>query len=109
MAIRGTLKSDRILELDEGVELPLGRVHGWVETEADPEEGVLSGPERAARFRAFMAELRAEQQARGHKPRTAEEIDAEIDAFRDEAEQELRELGELQAAAHQGVREPNAG
>ncbi|MBU0609541.1 MAG: hypothetical protein KKI08_16770 [Armatimonadetes bacterium] len=97
MAIRGTLKSDRILELDEGVELPLGRVHGWVETEADPEEGVLSGPERAARFRAFMAELRAGQQARGHKPRTAEEIDADIRAMRDESEERFRRLDEIRA------------
>jgi len=99
-AIRGTLKSDRVLELDEGVELPLGRVHGWVEAETEPAEGVLPGPERAARFRAFMAELRAGQQARGHKPRSAAEIDAEIRAMRDESDERLRKLDEIRATGH---------
>ncbi|HQU43491.1 MAG: hypothetical protein B7Z73_10245, partial [Planctomycetia bacterium 21-64-5] len=36
------------------------------------------------------------QKARGHVPRTKEQIDAELNALRDEAEEEMRQVERLQ-------------
>ena len=42
-----------------------------------------------------LAEIRADQKARGHVPRTAEEIQAELRAFREEAEEEFQTAEKL--------------
>lgn len=43
-----------------------------------------------------MKAVWAAQKARGHVPRTREEIDAEINAMRDEAEEEMQVIEQLQ-------------
>lgn len=46
-------------------------------------------PEPRKDIMQVLAEIWADQKARGHVPRTAEEIQAELRAFRDEAEEEF--------------------
>lgn len=86
--LEGTLRPDGTLVLDGKPNLPAGRVRVTVQAEAAPasaEDGVM----------ARLQRIWAEQAARGHVPRTREEIDAELDAMRDEAEEEMQEIERL--------------
>ncbi len=72
--VTGTLTDDHTVTLDEAVPLPQGKVRLSVEplspTPKRPHDEVI-------------AEIRERQRARGHQPRTREEIDAGIRAERD--------------------------
>lgn len=81
--VQGMVQADGTLVLDTRLELPAGRVRVTVQ----PVAAVAPDP---ARFQAMMEQIWAGQKARGHVPRTKEEIDAEIKQMREEAEEELQ-------------------
>ena len=72
--VTGTLTDEHTVKLDEALPLPQGKVRLSVEpltaTSKRPHDEVI-------------AEIWARQQARGHQPRTREEIDAYLQAERD--------------------------
>jgi hypothetical protein len=84
LEVQGTVQSDGSLVLDEKLNLPAGRVRVTVQTKNEPEKA------DPARFLDMMERIWADQRARGHVPRSREEIDAEIDQLRNEAEQEMQ-------------------
>jgi hypothetical protein len=91
--ISGTLKSDRILELDEGVQLPPGRVHGWVEAEKP------APPRSGAEVMAVLEGIWAMRRARGAPSRTPEEATAEVRKMRQEAEERLQRIEAMRSRA----------
>lgn len=85
--VEGVLKPDGTLELDSKVTLPPGRVQLIVQSLADLPIG---DP-----FWQTMERVWAGQRARGQLARTKEEIDHEINAMRDEADDEMCEAEQL--------------
>jgi hypothetical protein len=72
-AVTGTLEEGQIVRLDEPVPLAVGKVRLTVEAvEAKP----------ATSGEAFEKMLRERQRARGHQPRSKEELDAYLRAER---------------------------
>ena len=88
VVVTGTLNPDGTLVLDERPHLPPGRVRVTVQAVTQ-----ATGSEDG--FMARVERVWAEQAARGHVPRTREEIDAEINALRDEAEEEMQAVERL--------------
>jgi hypothetical protein len=78
--VLGTVGPDGTLQLDEKLNVPPGRVRVRVETVP------------AETLSEFVDRTRAELAAAGHRFRTREEIDAEINELRDEWEERLEEL-----------------
>ncbi len=78
LEVLGTVRADGTLELDEKLSVSPGRVKVRVEAvpmpEAKPAEGLVE----------FVDRLRREMEEAGHKFRTKEEIDAEIEELRNE-------------------------
>jgi hypothetical protein len=72
--VTGTLNDDRTVTLDEA--LPLGPMR--VRLAVEPLE-----PKQPRSHEEFIRELRQRQKARGHVPRTREEVDAYLQAERD--------------------------
>ncbi len=88
VVVEGTLQPDGTLVLAEKPNLPPGRVRVTLQAWAAPaglQDGVL----------ARMQKVWAAQDARGYVPRTREEVDAEINALRDEAEEEMQAIERL--------------
>jgi hypothetical protein len=81
--IQGTLRDDGTLLLDHKPNLPPGRVKVTVEPMPDYTQTDIW---------QFFERLWAEQRARGHVPRTREEIDAELEVARQEDEERMQEL-----------------
>jgi hypothetical protein len=81
--IQGTLGQDGTLVLDQKPDLPPGRVKVIIEPVPDLEQTEIW---------QFFERLWAQQRARGHVPRTKEEIDAELEAARQEDEERMQEL-----------------
>lgn len=75
--IQGTLREDGTLQLDQKLNLPPGRVKVTVEPMPVPD---LTKTE----IWQFFERIWAEQRARGHVPRSKEEIDAYLATMRDE-------------------------
>jgi hypothetical protein len=73
--VNGTLRDNTIVVLDEPIPIGTTRVRLVLE--------VLSPESSTGSLRDFLADLRARQTARGHIPRSKEEIDAAIRADRD--------------------------
>jgi hypothetical protein len=88
VVVEGTVKPDGTLEVTQKVDLPAGRVHVTVQPVAEPVQ-----PDR---FWRMMESIWAAQLASGRPSRTREEIDAEIEAFRDESEEEMQAVERLQ-------------
>jgi hypothetical protein len=88
VVVEGTLKPDGSLELDSKLDLPPGRVQLIVQP--------LPELPKDDPFWQMMDGIWAAQKARGHVPRTKEEIDAEIRVMREEAEEEMQEVERLQ-------------
>ena len=86
--IQGTLQPDGTLVLDEKPSVPPGRVRVTVQPLGDPKQTPV--------WRT-LEKIRADQKARGHVPRTREEIDADIAAMREEDEQRMQEIERLHA------------
>jgi len=84
----GTLKADGTLELDRPLGLPPGRV----------EVRVRRVPQAAMGDSMWTVLERIWAERAGRTPRTAAEIDAEINALRDESEERLRAVEAIQAA-----------
>src|SRR5258707_13986096 len=86
--VEGTLKPDGTLELDEKPNLAPGRVQVVIQT-ASPPRPTAQG------WWDVLQQIWAEQAATGHRGRTREEIDAEINALRDEWEERIAELEKI--------------
>ena len=82
ITLEGTVTADGSLELDDRVAMPEGRVLVTVRPVAQP---ASDDP-----FWRRMEQIWAGQQARGHIPRTKEQIDAELCELRDDAEAEMQ-------------------
>jgi hypothetical protein len=98
--LEGTVHADGTLELDERLPLPAGRVRVTVQTFDVPQVP------NQARFWDMMERIWADQKARGHVPRTREEIDAEINRLRDEAEQEVQAVERLHEECQRARQQP---
>src|SRR5262245_25458979 len=81
--IQGTLLENGTLELDQKPNLPPGRVQVTVKPLPDYKQTEIW---------QFFERLWAEQRAKGHVSRTREEIDAELEASRQEDEERMQEL-----------------
>ena len=88
----GVIKPDGTLELEEKLNLPPGRVR--VTLTVTP-----LAPEAKESVWAVLERIWAERQARGMPVRTREEIDAEINALRDELEEHANHIEALQQEA----------
>jgi hypothetical protein len=73
--VTGTLSDDQTVILDEPVPLPVGRVRVTVET--------LPAAESNGTFLTKLEAIRQALRASGHRFRTKEEIDAQIQAERE--------------------------
>ena len=83
IVVQGVVTADGTLELAEKLTVPAGRVQVVIQ----PLPDVAGDP-----FLQRMAAIWAGQRARGHVPRTREEIDAELRDLREDA------LAEIEAA-----------
>lgn len=81
--IQGTLREDGTLVLDDKPNLPPGRVKVTVEPMPDLTQTEIW---------QFFERVLAEQRARGHVPRSRDEIDAELESARQEDEERMQEL-----------------
>lgn len=86
--VEGVVKPDGTLELPRKLDLPAGRVQVTVQCVTESAQ-----PDR---FWKMMESLWADLRADGRTPRTQQEIDAEIDALRNEAEAEMQAVERLQ-------------
>ena len=91
VAMQGIVKPDGTLELDGKVPLPVGRVQVTVQAVAELPEG---DP-----FFDLLKGIWADQQARGHVPRSVEEVEAERRQFREDWEERLRNIERIQEEA----------
>jgi len=92
IVVQGTVKADGTLELAEKLNVPAGRVQVIIQPLPD-----LSGDPFLQRMEAIWAG----QRARGHVPRTVEEVEAERRAIREEMEEEIQETMRLQEEGRQ--------
>jgi hypothetical protein len=88
IVVEGTVQPDGTLEVTQKLDLPAGRVHVTVESVVEPVQ-----PDR---FWKLMESIWAAQRVSGRIPRTREEIDADLDALRNEAEEEMQAVERLQ-------------
>jgi hypothetical protein len=79
--VQGTLHEDGTLVLDDKPNLPPGRV--TLQAVPDPTQTDVW---------QVLERIRAGQRARGHVPRTREEIDADLETARQEDEERLQAL-----------------
>jgi len=93
--VQGTVKPDGTLELDERVNLAPGRVQVMV----------VPVPElpKDDPFWQRMEAIWADQARRGHVARTVEEVEAERQAVREEWDQRMARMEQVQAEA-EGLR-----
>jgi hypothetical protein len=100
VVVTGVVRPDGTLELEGKVPLPAGRVQVTVQPL----------PELPADdpFWQRMQAIWNEQKARGHVPRSAEEVEAERAAVRDEWEERQQEIERLQAEARTAREAPRS-
>ena len=97
--IQGTLREDGTLLLDQKPNLPPGRVKVTVEPVSDlAQTDVWQVLER----------IWAGQRARGHVPRSREEIDAELEASRQEDEERMQALERIHLEGQQARQQRNS-
>jgi hypothetical protein len=72
--LTGTIRDDQTVVLDEPLPLKSGRVRLTLES---------LRPEPRKSYREVLAEIRRRQRARGHQPRSREEIDAYLASERE--------------------------
>jgi hypothetical protein len=90
ITVHGVLHSDGTLEIDQPVGLPPGEVRVTIESmPQDPKPD----------FMAVLEEIWAERKQLGMKGRSKEEIDADIDAMREEWDERERELDACRRAS----------
>ena len=99
IVVEGTLKPDGSLELDERPKLPPGRVQVILTA--------LRGTEQASEdVWTVLERIWAERSALGLQGRTREEIDADVQALRDELEEHARGVERLQEEAQGAAEQP---
>jgi hypothetical protein len=97
--IHGTLREDGTLLLDQKPNLPPGRVKVTVEPVSDlAQTDVWQVLER----------IWAGQRVRGHVPRSREEIDAELEASRQEDEERMQALERIHLEGQQDLQRRNS-
>jgi hypothetical protein len=96
VTLEAAVKPDGTLELGERIALPPGRV----------QVTIVPIPELPANdpFWHRMQALWAAQRARGHVPCVAEDVEEERRAVRDEWEEQMRRIEQVQAEAAQARR-----
>jgi hypothetical protein len=72
--LTGTLRDELTVALDEALPLKSGRVRLTLEA---------VGPEPQKHYQEVLADIRRRQRARGHQPRTREEVDASLASERE--------------------------
>lgn len=92
VVVHGHVRPDGTLAVDQRVNLPPGPVNITVEAASE-----ASGREET---RAVLEDIWAQRKALGLKPRSKAEIDAEIEALRNEAEDEVQEIERLYDEIH---------
>jgi hypothetical protein len=92
LVMSGTIRPDGTLELEGKTNLPPGRVR--VTLNIVPEQ-----PGQREDVLTVLQRIHAEQKARGMKPRSAAEIDAYINALRDELEEHANQIEAIQEEA----------
>jgi hypothetical protein len=93
IVVQGIVMPDGTLQIAEKLNLPAGRVQVVVQ----PLPDLASDP-----FWQSMEAIWTGQAARGHVPRTAEAIESERSAIRQEMEEEIREAMRIQAECREG-------
>lgn len=93
VVVEGTLKPDGTLEMDQKPKLPPGRVRVVLERMPEP------SPEPRPGYWEVLQQIWREQAASGYRGRTAEEIDADINAMRDGWEERMQELEKIHEEA----------
>jgi hypothetical protein len=88
LIVEGVVKPDGTLEVPQKLDLPAGRVQVTVQP--------MTEPTQPDRFWKMMESLWADLRTGGRTPRSREEIDAEIDALRNDAEEEMQAVENLQ-------------
>jgi hypothetical protein len=98
VSLEAVVKPDGTLELGERIALPPGRVQITIVPIPDlpPDDP----------FWQRMQTLWAAQRARGHVPRSAEEVQEERRAVRDQWEERMRRIEQIQAEAARARRGP---
>ncbi len=99
VVIQGIVKADGTLELEEKIILPAGRVQVMVTP--------LPELPRDDPFWQMMQGIWDGQKARGHVPRSAEEVEMERRALREEWEERMRTIEHIQHEARK-LRERSA-
>lgn len=92
VVVQGTVKPDGTLELDSKINLPPGRVQVTLSS-------VTAPPAGGEDVLTVLQRIHAERNARGMRPRSAEEIDASINALRDELEEHANQMEAIQEEA----------
>ena len=98
--LRGRLTADARIELEGQPDMELGQVEVIL-------RGVLPAPRTQPNdIMSVLARIREQRTALGLVPPTREQVDAEINAMRDEWEERLEELGRIpdEAARARGER-----
>jgi len=98
---QGRVTSAGALELDEKLSLPPGPVQVTVQT-------APSEPAREDTW-AVLERIWAERERRGIKGRSKPQIDAEINALRDQSEDRMREIERTYEEAHRQRGQPPCG
>lgn len=89
--LEGTIQPDGTLVLDEPTKLPAGRVQVFVQP--------LPNMPESHPFLDMMKSIWASQKARGHVPRSEQDVEAERQETRDTWEERLQAIERLQAEA----------
>jgi hypothetical protein len=97
--VQGTLRPDGTLVLDHKPDLPPGRVRVTVQPLLDPTQTPVW---------QVLERIWADQQARGHIPRSREEIDADIAAVRQEDEERMQAIERLHEEGQRAPQQPPA-
>jgi len=87
VVVQGIVKADGTLELAEKLNVPAGRVQVVIQPLPDVSSDT---------FLQRMETIWAGQLARGHVPRSVEEIEAERRAIREEMDEEIQQAIQLQ-------------
>jgi hypothetical protein len=91
--LEGTVRPDGTLELHQKVNLPPGKVQVTLVARPDlPQDDP---------FWQLLGDIWAGQKARGHIPRTAEDVEAERRAVRDDWEERMAQISRIQQEAEQ--------
>jgi hypothetical protein len=100
VTVQGTIRPDGQLELDRPLPLAAGRVQVTVEplpTSGEPD-----------RFWKMMEGIWTDLRAGGRPSRSREEIDAEVRALREEAEEEMQAVERLHEACRTANQPPRS-